>query len=391
MRNYLGRAGAGLKQLFENTWHYTGSLAAVCMFAAVLGLGIYHAVVQDGTPATYRCYAGVLNPAGAEPPRGLLPLGQGALKGAPHVRMEYGADGRVTRMQHLDAQGRLSPLPGSKVAEQQMVYDRNARLSRRVNKDAQGAPAVDAQGVAAREFDYDAAGRLVRTRFLDAQGRLTSPRFPGYAECRLSYDAEGRPTQLEYLDAAGRPVLNAAGEQRVVYTYGADGRVTRENFVAGLLADNHSGVARETLEKVPQGTRRSWQTAKGEPAPHPELEAAAVQHDSHLAYGLQRRSFMDARGKPCDTRRACAEHLQRNDRKGRLEWECFSGADGLPVNHPTRGYAERVCEYNPGGGLAREFFWDAAGNPAPLHERRIVGDFGLSLHSDGSTAVQPLP
>ena len=73
-----------------------------------------------------------------------------------------------------------------------------------------------------------------------------------------------------------------------------------------------------------------------------------------------------------------------------MEWECFSGADGLPVNHPALGYAERVCEYALDGALNREFFWDAAGNPAALHERRIVGDFGLNLHADGSTSVLPM-
>ena len=390
MRDLLRHSCAALKELLEHTWHYTGSLAAVCLFAAALGLGIYHAVVQRDEPVVFRCYAGVENPAGAEPPRGLLPLGQGELKGAPHVRVEYGADGRVTRMRHLDAQGKLSPLPGSHVAEQLLFYDHNARLIRRENKDAQGAPAEDAQGVAVREFDYDAAGRLVRSQFRDAGGRLTVPRFPGYAESRLNYDAEGRLSRIEYLDAEERPVLNAEGEQCVVYSYGEDGRVTRENRVSGLPADSHSGVARELLEMLPQGTRRSWQRADGSPAVHPSSGAVAVQYDEHLDYGLQRRCYMDETGRPCGAQRACAEHLQRHDQRGRLEWECFSGADGLPVNHPSRGYAERVCEYAPDGGLAREFFWDAAGNPAPLYERRFFGDHDLTLHSDGSTAVQPL-
>lgn len=390
MRNYTGRAGAALKHLFENTWHYTGSLAAVCLFAAVLGLGIYHAVVQDVPASSYKCYAGVVNPAGAEPPRGVLPLGQGPLSGTAHVRLEYGAGGRVVRMRHLDEHGRLSALPGSRVAEQQMEYDGHARLCRRVNRDSRGNPVEDAQGVAAREFDYDAAGRLVRTRFRDATGRPAMPRFPGYAECRLSYDAEGRPLRVEYLDAAGRPVLNAEGEQCVVYTYGADGSVTRENRVAGLPADNHAGVAREVLEPAPAGTRRCWQNAKGDAVAHPLVGAAQVQHDQHLAYGLQRRSYAGADGRAVTAQRACAEHILRSDRKGRLEWECFSGADGLPINHPALGYAERVCEYAPDGRLAREYFWDAAGNPAPLHERRLAGDFGLTLHSDGSTVVQPL-
>ena len=390
MRDLMGRIGACLKQIFEYTWRYTGSLAAVCLFAAALGLGIFHAVVQDAGAVSCRCYAGVLNPAGAEPPQGLVSLGAGDVSGVPHVRMEYSRDGRLTRMRHLDEDGKLTPLPGSSVAEQQVCYDKQSRLRRKVNKGAAGEPAEDALGIAGREYDYDAAGRLVRTRFRNARGVLTAPRFPGYAECCLTYDKDGRLVRQEYLDADGNPVINADGEQRVVFIYGENGSVTRENHVNGRLADNLSGVARETRELTATGTRHSWQAADGSPAVHPEHGAEAVQQDTLLAYGLARSRYSNAAGEPCAEQRACAEHLQRRNRRGQVEWECFCGADGLPVNQLSRGYAERVCEYAPDGSAAREFFWNADGNPAALHERRFAGDFALTLHADGSTAVQPV-
>lgn len=390
MRGFSGRVGAALRGLFEQSWHYTGSLAAVCLFAAVLGLGIYHSVVHDGEQPELRCFAGVVNPAGAEPPRGVIPLGQGSLPGVPHVQLEYGANQRLTRMRYLSARGGLSPLPGSRVAEQVLHYDEHGRLLNRRNYDAAGAPAEDAQGVAVREFDYDAAGRLVRTRFRDAEGRLTVPRFPGYAERRLSYDAQGRPIRVEYLDASGHPVLNAAGEQTVLYSYGEDGSVVRENRVGDMPADNHSGVARKIMQPESGGFRLSWQDSAGRPVVNHATGAVAVQRNEHAAQGVHRSSYLAADGQPIAHQRTCAEHLKRCNKEGNLEWECFSGADGLPVNHPVLGYAEHVCEYSPVGELRREFFWDAAGNPASLHERRFAGDFGLTLHRDGSTAVQPL-
>lgn len=390
MRDFSGRIGACLKQIFEYTWRYTGSLAAVCLFAAALGLGIFHAVVHDAGVGSCRSYAGVLNTAGAEPPRGLFPLGNGNVSGVPHVRMEYSQDGKLTRMRHLDADGNLATLPASRVAEQQVRYDKFSRLRSKINKDAMGNPAEDAQGIAVREYDYDAAGRLVRTRFRNAKGELTSPRFPGYAECRLSYDKDGRLVRQEYLDAAGHPAVNANGEQNIVYTYGDNGTATRENHVNGQLTDNLDGVAREMREMTPTGTRCSWQSADGLPAAHPDSGAEAVQQDEHLAYGLARSSYTNAAGVPCATQRACAEHLQRRNRQGQVEWECFNGADGLPVNHPAHGYAERVCEYAPDGTPVREYFWNEDGNPAALHERRFAGNFALTLHSDGSTAVQPV-
>lgn len=392
MRRLVKRAGAALRGAFETTWNYLGSLAAVCILASVLGLGIYHAVVADAAPLYY-CYAGVHNPPGAMTPEGVLPMGPGATPAVPHVRMEYDALGRLQRMKGVDAEGRLCRLPGSQVAEQRMHYDAAGRLMRRENLGPTGTPAEDAQGVAQREFERDAAGRVVRTRFRNAAGALISPRYPGYAECRVSYDEEARPLRVEYLDAAGNPVRNAAGEEVVVYAYGADGSAVRSNYVDGRLADNFAGVAREEFSPCAQGTCRSWKNAAGEPVIHPALGAAAMRHETSAPGGVERRSFLGVDGAPCDSQRACAEHLVRSNSSGLPEWECFGGADGLPVNHPALGYAERVCQYAADGSLEREYFWDAAGLPAPTCERRHVdthaGAYTLSLHSDGSTTVQP--
>ena len=83
----------------------------------------------------------------------------------------------------------------------------------------------------------------------------------------------------------------------------------------------------------------------------------------------------------------------RCNEDGQVEWECFSGVDGLPVNDPRCGYAERVCMYSPQGELQREYFWDAAGKPAAVaelrHENTPHGRFTLQIHRDGATTVQP--
>ena len=85
--------------------------------------------------------------------------------------------------------------------------------------------------------------------------------------------------------------------------------------------------------------------------------------------------------------------MMRCNAAGRPEWECYAGADGMPVNHPVHGYAERVCEYGADGKLEREYFWDASGHPAAVCETRHVpaasGDYALNLHADGSTSVLP--
>lgn len=392
MQDLLKRAGAVLRRCFEIAWSYMGSMGAMCLFVAALGLGVYHAMLAKNAPY-YACYAGVYNAAGAVPPDGITALGRGASPGVPHVRLEYDESGRVACMKSMDAAGRLCELPGSRVAEQRLVYDAAGQLVRKENFGANGAPAEDAQGVARREYERDSAGRVVRTRFCNAAGAPAQPRFPGYAECRVRYDAQGRPLELAYLDAAGAPVCNAAGEERVEYSYEDDGSMTRSNYVAGKLADNYAGVAQELLRSCEQGTCRSWLNAAGQPVVHPAVGAAALHHDSGVPGGVECRRFMDADGSPCDAVRACAEHMVQCNRSGQLEWECYGGANGLPVNHPSLGYAERMCTYSPEGRLLREYYWDAQGQPAPIHERRHVqshaGVYTLTLHADGSTAVQP--
>lgn len=393
MREFAGRVAAGIRRQFEAFWNYMGSLAAVCLLTAVLGLGIYHAVVRD-LPLRCQCYAGVYNPAGAESPGGILPMGRGEVSGVAHVRLELDGQGKVQRMRHVDAEGRLSPLPGSAVAEQRLLYDEHGRLWRKENHAASGALVEDAQGVAVREFTYDPAGRLVRTCFLNAGRKPVSPRFPGYAECKIVYDAQGRPLRVQHLGADGKPVVNAQGEGCVVYEYDDAGSCVRSNFVEGKLTDNSAGVAQEHMEPYEKGSRRCWFNAKGEAVEHADWDAAAVEHDAQLAHGIERRRFYDANGRLRSGGRACAEHLQRCNADGRLVWECYGGADGLPVEHPSLGYAERVCEYAPDGALAREYFWDAQGNPAAISENRHAatpdGEFKVSLHRDGATSVQPL-
>lgn len=392
MRRWAERGIGVLKALFETAWNYLGSLAAVCLFAAVLGLGIYHAVMYDGDLRCY-CYAGVYNPVGAEEPQGIQLLGRDAAPGVAHVRMEYDGQGKLQRMKSLDANGYVRALPGSRVAEQRLQYDADGRLSRRENRDAAGALVDDAQGVAVREFAYDAAGRHIRSQFRNAAGALVSPRFPGYAECRISYDAEGRPERILHLDAVGRPAPNAQGEELVQYWYGADGRVQRSNLVGGALAENVHGIATEVHEEQEHGSHCSWQDASGNPVEHPQVGAVALRRENKEALHLERCCLLGADGEQQSTCRACAEHMVRLNSWGLPEWEFYGGADGLPAINRALGYAERVCLYDAAGKLQREYFWDASGNPAPLCERlhtsTAAGNYVLSLHADGSTSVQP--
>ena len=392
MRILAEQAGNVVKRLFELLWNFAGSMAAVCLFAAVLGLGIYHAMVSD---ADFRhvCYLGLRNPAGAFPPVGVVELHGASSPGVPHVRLEYGPGNRVLRVKSLNAEGRPCNLPGSQVAEQRLRYDARGHLVQKENFGALGAHAEDALGVSIRDFERDAAGRVVRITFRNAAGELTVPRFPGYAECRVQYDVLGRPLRVEYLDSAGLPVRNTEGESVVEYHYADDGSVVRSNYVDGVLADNYAGIARESSCMSESGICVKWTDAAGNAVLNPFTGAAVLLCETAREDKVKRRRFLEPDGTPRRCCKACAEHLVQLGKAGLPVWEFFGSADGLPVSHPVYGYAERLCVYSESGDLEREYFWDAQGRPARVGERRYVdspaGRYTLTLHTDGSSCVQP--
>lgn len=400
MHSYLLRAGIRLRRLVVYVWSYLGSAAAVALMLGVSAMGVrYVAMPGMSDVPRQRCYAGVRNAAGAEPPQGITPLGNDFATPLPlpHVRAEYDAAGRICRVLHVDAAGAVSRFPGSRVAEQRIRYDAAGHLTEKRNFDADGHPAPDASGVAVRCFEYDAAGRLVRTAFHNEQGQGVVPRMPGYAEQLISYDAQGRPLMVRYRDAKGHPIVNAAGEETVEYCYDdTHGIARRCNRVHGEPTDNAAGFATERSESSENGrvVRRVWLNAAGNPVFNPEVGAVAMLEEQTASPGVQRLRLCGQDGVMRAAERPAAERLQRCDAAGRTEWECFNAADGLPSEHPALGYAERVCEYTPAGYLRREYFWDAMGNPTSCYRKDYTrtreGEYVLSLFTDGSSELTPL-
>ncbi len=396
---------AGLKFFFERLWVYSGTLAAMALMVGTLGMGIYH-VSKRGRGAADRAdearlefFLGVNNSAGAELPRGLSPLeaGESAAAGHAHLRFEYGEGGRLKRLLHLDARGRVSPMPGSAVAEQRLSYDGEGRLIRKENLNAAGKPVPDASGVPVREFAYDAAGRLVRVSFRDGSGHGIVPTMPGYATALSSYDDKGRLLRVEYQDGLGAPIVNAAGESSVEYSYDdARGISTRTNRIRGKVADNAHGYAVERRERTQDGSilRLAWETAEGKPARHPEWAAASVLTEYAADGRIVRERYCGEDGVMLDGGRTMAEKLVRSNADGSMLWECYNAADGLPCINPDLGYAERISVYSPSEVLERETFWDEKGNPSPCYEKRYIQADGrqhvLSLHADGSTSYVPV-
>lgn len=386
--------------VLAGTWVYLGSLAAMALLVGTLGMALYRMMEWRLIGGDAEFYYGVMNPGSAEIPTGVAAVPEEVRHAGTHscIRFEYGDDGRLQRFVHLNAEGEVCTIPGSAIASQVMTYDGQGRLLRKQNLDAQGKPAADAAGVSTRLFAYDEKGNLVRTETMSADGALVAPRVPGYAVEVVSYDDQRRPVLREYQDAYGKPVLNTWGESRVVYHYDDEAGVsTRENYVEGELVENHLGYAIERREVEPDGrhTTVSWLDAQGVPVVNQGNGAAFLSMHREPQTGYCREHFSVADPVVPEPARGCSERLSRYDQQGRLEWECFNAADGLPCLHPCLGYAERICRYGADGGLQAEYFWDAGGHPATCYEKRYSRASGgddssvLSLFCDGSTSVQP--
>lgn len=393
-------------KIFKNTmasllrylWHYSGTLAMLSLMLGVLGMGLYHLIVKD-VGLSYkearfsRLYTGLYNSAGPQPPAGIGALAAPGETGC--IQFFYNDAGLPERVVCVGADGAVCPLPCSNVAEQSVTYDAQGRVVAKYNKDAEGNPAADAHGVASREFSYDEHGNLVREVARDASGKKVVPRMPGYAEKRVSYDAKHRPTEVKYTNGKGRPICNAEGENNVRYHYNdAQNLTTRSNFENGVLRDNVYGVAVEKTHASEDGLlkRSRRYSANGEVVPHAKDGAAVVLVEQSPSTRTKRVRRLDQAGNGVRQARICAEHLLRTDAQGKPEWECYNDADGAPCDNPELGYAEHVWEYNDSGELTREFFWNAAGQPAPCYEKRYggqgVGRHVLSLHTDGSTVLK---
>ena len=394
------------KKIFSylgHVWGYSGTLAVLSLLLGVLGMGIYHALFRvDGAESTNRSlfFTGLHNTAEPAPPSGigLLPLSGENLKGADYIRLDYSPQGKCVRAVHVGASGEPSPMPGSRVAEQRIRYDASGRVCSKSNFDARGAAVEDASGVAVREYAYDGAGRLVRRTLKNASGQLVVPRMPGYAEQRIRYDAAGRPLLITHWDGKGKLITNVDGESEVRFSYDAAGLCQkRVNYVNGMPRNNAYGIAVEKKTRTADALtgHTVWQDEKAQPVANPDTGAYAVLEYKTPSTRARRLRMCAADGTSMRSSRACSEHVVRTDAQGRVEWECYQGADGMPCNNSALGFAERVCEYSPEGELLREYFWDAMGNPASCYEKRHIAKGGahyvLSLHSDGSTAIRAEP
>ncbi len=380
---------------FSRFWAYMGGLSAMALMAGAIGMGSYH-ITHDNENDTYsELYEGFYNSADETMPRGIGALPLQMTPTHSHMRFEYDAQERLRRVVHVNNAGHRSNIPGSRVAEQTLRYNKAGQLISKSNRNAQGLPSADSAGVAERRFRYDEKGRLIESSFHNTQGQAIVPLMPGFAYKRTQYDAQNRPILIEYLDGHQKPLINARGESRISFEYDDElGSRTRRNEINGMLSNNKRGFAieRHLVSNGGRMQRTEWLDASGSLALNRGSDCAIIQIEFDEKGNRLRSLFLNEKGQLLQTPRTPAEHLARHNKEGLIEWESYNAADGLPCKNSSLGFAERMCEYNQDKRLVRENFWNEHGLPSRCYEKRYArspqGTHEISLHTDGSTQTR---
>ena len=229
---------------------------------------------------------------------------------------------------------------------------------------AEGAPYVQAKGYAARERDYDLAGRVKAERYFGADGAPVL--MDGdYFEVRYAYTHQGRRAREAYFDADGAPMRSRQGCAAVEREYDAYGNVTalRYRDAAGApvrIAAGYAELRREYNDKK-QNVLESYFDVDGAAARvSGGYCAMAMSYDD--AGNVASRRYLDADGEPVMLKKGYAELRRRYNEQGKVVWEAYFDASGAPVSR-REGYAALEREYDDRGNAAVLRYYDADGQP----------------------------
>lgn len=401
------RPYARLVRFLQMLWNYSGTLAALSLFAGVLAMGMVHMRrsipnMQENT----RFFRGVYHSYDNIIPFGVDEIDRKEASSLPCC-VQFIYDGNVLqRIVTINEEGIPEAAVGCPVAEQRMSYDHDGRLTARKNYDSNGRLCADLSSVAQYLYEYDAQGHLKKVSFHDVNGKLMENEVPGYAFEERFYDGGGKLIRRVFRGANGAKCLNRAGEQELRYTYYEDGQLeTKRNYRDGSLADNAVGVAEERWRYDHRGRpkRMEYRNSKGEPSVCRTADtgyaAATMRYDSRgncasIRYYDEENKISDDNGMKY------AEHVRNYDGYGNPVYECFIDATGELCVPPAVGYAEKMCNYDTSNRLRREYFWDADGRPGSAtsstergscYERHHEYDGNresiLSLYTDGSSEL----
>lgn len=303
---------------------------------------------------------------------------------APELRIRY--EGNLEIRTYRDRFGNPTLFWGD-VAEEHYLSDESGKRTRLVFFDRKGEPVENAWGIAEYRWQAIEPGTVIEER-VDLEGRPVDLR-PGFqfGRLRLIYDDRGFLVRMDNIDANGNPVENESGAASDVLEYDERGLCVAWNVKnARGLPERGNGpdVARGVMRYNRFG--REIGIAHFDENGEPMVNAYGF-HASQTFYdrygNMAIRIFLDTEGRP-------TEHALAGYRSLRMVWDTSGtqrlamvlfGADGAPIEHRTRGYAEVVRELDARGRVAAIAFYDAEGR-STLHRGLGVARIEMGYDHD---------
>ena len=232
--------------------------------------------------------------------------------------------------------GEPMPLrPGFQFGRLRLLYGPDGFLERMQNIDAEGNLVENESGAAQDRLEYDRRGLVVAWNVLDKNGKPTEGNGPNVARGVISYNALGDETGICHYNRHGDPMVNAYGFCASTTQYDRFGNLAMRTFL---------------------GT-------DGRPAAH---ENAGYQslHMVWDETGMRRErlGIFGPDGRPVDHRqRGYAEVLHRYDANGRVSEVAFFDSMGQPAIHRGIGAAVMRYRYGSNGRRLEAAYYDKSG------------------------------
>ena len=326
--------------------------------------------------------------------------------GVFEFRMEYDKAGKKKIVAMIYAVAGVKPTHEDGIAEERLEYDANGNVTKTSHLGLDGKPKADKNGVFEFRTEYDKAGKEKIVAMIYAVAGVKPTREDGIAEERLEYDANGNVTKMSYFGQDGKPTLclpigcaeirheyDKRGNIIRVSHFGVDGKPTAAHYKIRIDVNVFGcGLSTAVFNAIERGEKKGLEIVQG----NETVEAASseqgmlvveikdvaeirTEYDNHG--NRTRVSMWGIDGKPAANSLGIAEVRFEYDAQGNITRQMAFGPDGRPAQDED-GVAEIRREYDANGNLTKLLCFDVDGKPKPVEDG--IEEIRYEYDSDGN-------
>jgi TPR repeat protein len=277
------------------------------------------------------------------------------------IEMVYDSENRLVRQSYFGKAGqRVAGTAGWH--EFRNTYDANGFVSQETLYSTELKPVNTWYGYATLQFQNDATGNHLESRYLDGDGKPAVLRDDNYHHRRSRYNERGWLIEESYYDIHEQPCLNATtGVHRLTKTYDRFGnpRVVRDFGIDGAPANSKQGFQREEslYNEFGQITETRYYAPDGKRATYSGVHWKRYFYDERGL--LADVKHYDTAERPVEDQQGIATIRYGYNTKRQQTLIAYFGLKG-PVKGPEG--AQRIeTEYDAAGRQLKVARWDAEG------------------------------